>query len=93
MCVVRQRAAMLPPAPSDLLLSSPTQAGQLVQSDWTSRRLEPSRSTKSGGKAQGVGFQDPREEATMAGQPFQEHLKDADVQDLLCRGEAPGLVS
>ena len=30
-CVVRRRAAMLPPAPSDSLLSSPT--GQLVQSD------------------------------------------------------------
>ena len=50
-------------------LSSPT--GQL----WTSRRLEPSRATKSGGKAQGVGFQGPPEEATMAGQPFQEPLK------------------
>ena len=30
------------------------------------RRLEPSRSTKSGGKAQGVGFRGPPEEATMA---------------------------
>ena len=75
---------------ADLLLSSPT--GQLVQSDWTYRRLEPSRSTKSGGKAQGVGFQDPPEKATMAGQPFQEHLKGSDVQDLLCRSGAPGLV-
>ena len=68
-------------------LSSPT--GQL----WTSRRLEPSRATKSGGKAQGVGFRGPPEEATMAGQPFQEHLKGSYIQDLLCRGEAPDLVS
>ena len=90
-CVVRRRAAMLPPASSDSLLSSPT--GQLVQSDWTSRRLEPSRATKSGGKAQGVGFRGPPEEATMAGQPFQEHVKASDVQELLCRGEAPDLVS
>jgi len=57
------------------------------------RRLEPSRSTKSGGKAQGVGFRGPPEEATMAGQPFQEHLKGSYIQDLLCRGEAPDLVS
>jgi len=57
------------------------------------RRLEPSRSTKSGGKAQGVGFRGPPEEATMAGQPFQEHLMGRDIQDLLCRGEAPDLVS
>ena len=92
MCVVRRRAAMLPPAPSDSLLSSPT--GQLVQSDWTSRRLELSRATKSGGKAQGVGFRGPpqAEEATMAGQPFQEHLMDSNIQDL-CRWEAPDLVS
>ena len=82
---------MLPPAPSDPLLSSPT--GQLVQSDWTSRRLEPSRATKSGGKAQGVGFRGPPEEATMAGQPFQEHLMGHYIQDLLCRWEAPDLVS
>ena len=91
MCVVRRRAAMLPPALSDLLLSSPT--GQLDQSDWTSRRLEPYRATKSGGKAQGVGFRGPPEEATMAGQPFQEHLMGRYVQDLLCRWEAPDLVS
>ena len=59
------------------------------------RRLEPSRSTKSGGKAQGVGFRGPSEEATMAraGQPFQEHLMGRDIQDLLCHGEAPDLVS
>ena len=85
---------MLPPALSDSLLSSPTgQTGQLVQLDWTSRRLELSRATKSGGKAQGVGFRGPPEEATMAGQPFQEHLNGSDIQDLLCRGEAPDLVS
>ena len=91
MCVVHRRAAMLPPAPPDSLLSSPT--GQLVQSDWTSRRLELSRATKSGGKAQGVGFRGPPEEATMARQPFQDHLMGRDIQDLLCRGEAPDLVS
>ena len=81
MCVVRRRAAMLPPAgaPSDSLLSSPT--GQLVQSDWTSRRLvlPMARATKSGGKAQGVGFRGPPEEATMAGQPFQDHLMGRDI--------------
>ena len=33
------------------------------------------------------------EEATMAGWPFQEHLKGLSVQELLCLGEAPGLVS
>ena len=43
-------------------------------------------------KLKGWGFEAP-EEATMAGQPFQEHLKGSDVQDLLCHGEAPGLVS
>ena len=41
------------------------------------------------------GVSRPPEEATMAGQPFQEHLKGSYIQDLLCRGdsEAPDLVS
>ena len=38
-----------------------------------------------------MGFRGPPEEATMAGQPFQEHLKGSYIQDLLCRGEAPDL--
>ena len=98
-CVVRRHAAMLHPAPHVHCpvrldsVSSPSPTGQLVQSDWTSRRLELSRATKSGGKAQGVGFRGPPEEATMAGQPFQEHLMGRDIQDLLCRREAPDLVS
>ena len=93
LCVDAQHAAAHTACPVGLdKLSSPT--GQLVQSDWTSRRLELSRATKSGGKAQGVGFRGPApEEATMAGQPFQEHLKGSNIQDLLCRGEAPDLVS
>jgi len=51
--------------------------------DWTSRRLEPSRATKSGEKAEGVRFRGHPEEATMAGQPFPEHLKGNYIQDLL----------
>ena len=39
----------------------------------------------------GWGFEAP-EEATMAGLPFQQHLKERSVQKLLCRGEAPDLV-
>ena len=97
MCVVRRRAAMLPPAPWHLLVPVDcpvwSRDWDLSSSDWDPRRLEPSRATKSGGKAQGVGFQGPPEEATMAGQPFQEHLKGSYIQDLLCRGEAPDLVS
>ena len=54
-----------------------------------SNLLEPQRA------AQGVGFRGPfwgPEEATMAGQPFQQHLKGRSVQELLCHGEAPDLV-
>ena len=54
-----------------------------------SNLLEPQRA------AQGVGFRGPfwgSEEATMAGQPFQQHLKGHSFQELLCRGEAPDLV-
>ena len=58
-----------------------------------SRRLEPSRATKKKGESSRGDVSRPPEEATMAGQPFQEHLKGRDIQDLLCRGEAPDLVS
>jgi hypothetical protein len=54
-----------------------------------SNLLEPQRA------AQGVGFRGScwgPEEATMAGQPFQQHLKGRSVQELLCHGEAPDLV-
>ena len=51
------------------------------------------RSAESGEKALGGGFQGPPEVATMAGQPFQEHLGGSYVQELLCGREAPDLVS
>ncbi len=46
-------------------------------------------------EAQRVGFQGPSEEATMAGQPFQEYFEGHTVQELLCGGlrEAPDPVS
>ena len=60
-----------------------------LQSSILSNLLEPQRA------AQGVGFRGlfwGPEEATMAGQPFQQNLKGRSVQELLCHGEAPDLV-
>ena len=75
------------------LLACPNWSSQLsnlvFRVQFPSNLLEPQRA------AQGVGFRGPfwgPEEATMAGQPFQQHLKGRSVQELLCHGEAPDLV-
>ena len=45
--------------------------------------FEPSRATKSGSRGGVFEAPDSPEEATMARQPFQEHLKGRSVQELL----------
>ena len=59
-CVVRWRAAMLPPALSDpLQFWTSSLTGQAVQFYWTARRFKPSRATKSGAKSSRGGVSRP----------------------------------
>ena len=93
MCVVRRHAASNAAARRDAPKKTPRKRQENKKTPRKQQEIELSGATKSCSRGGVFEAPDSPEEATMARQPFQEHLKGRSVQELLWRGEAPDLVS
>jgi hypothetical protein len=74
---------MLPPAATPRRQENPRNPKKTQEIPRKQQEIELSGATKSGSRGGVFEAPDSPEEATMARQPFQEHLKGRSVQELL----------